>query len=96
MKQNYIKTSVLLPTELTSALDRIAQQSAIPRAALVRRAVQAFVDQDGSSINLHRIASATVFCELALDHIIGISAPDKREALSAAAKARMEEFHVAR
>lgn len=96
MKTDFIKTSVLLPGQITRELDRIATVTGIKRAALVRQAVEAFVGQDSSSLDLHRIATATAYCEVALDHIIGISAPEKRADLHNAVRARMDEFHVAR
>jgi hypothetical protein len=96
MNYDNIKTSLLIPGDLSRALDSISVQTDVPKATLMRQAVQAFVEQHGLASNLRHVASAVLYCELALDHIIGISAPEKRDALKAAAEARMEQIHVAR
>ncbi|UVO53721.1 ribbon-helix-helix domain-containing protein [Sphingomonas sp. SUN039] len=96
MRNDYVKTSILIPGDMNRELDRVADATAVPKATLIRQAIQAFVDQDGLAVNLRRVAAATEFCQVALDHIIAVSAPERRTELAAAAKAQMDQFHVAR
>ena len=96
MKQEFYKTSVLISRDLNVALQRLAAENDIPKATLVRQAMQAFVDQDGHAANLRRIAWATESCQAALDHILSISAPEKRAEISADVSARMERYHAPR
>ena len=96
MKQDYYRTTILIPDALNRELDRLAVQTDVPKAAIVRQAVQAFVDQDTNAANLRRIAWATESCQAALDHILSISAPEKRAEISADVTARMERYHAPR
>ena len=93
MKQNYYRTTILIPDAVNRELDRLAVEIDVPKAAIVRHAIQAFLDQDANAANLRRIAWATEACQVALEHIISISAPEKQGHLDSLVRQRMDDHH---
>jgi predicted transcriptional regulator len=84
-----------LSGEMATRLAGLGAKTGLTRTDLIRLAIDQYLDfHAGRSVNLHRLAEITEFCQLALDQWLRQAAPEQRGAIIDAVIARMDEFHA--
>lgn len=95
MSQNFVRTSVLFNADRVAQIDKFCLDSGTTRSALIREAVDAYLDRRSSlPENPKRVAMLREFNQVALDVLIREQAPERREEILATVQDRMERYHA--
>lgn len=84
-----------LSDEMAGRLAALGGKTGLTRTDLIRLAVDQYLDfYAGRSVNLHRMAELTEYCQLALDQLLHAAAPDQRGRIVEAVIERMDQYHA--
>lgn len=95
MAKKFTKVTVNFADDRIKQLDAICAVNGSIRSAIIRQAVDAYLDRSvGGTTNFDRIAMTSEFTQAAVDILIREQAPDRRDEILATVEERMEKYHA--
>jgi metal-responsive CopG/Arc/MetJ family transcriptional regulator len=95
MAKKFTKITVNLTDDRIQQLDARCAENGTIRSAVIREAVNAYLDgREGGITNFGRIAMTSEFTQVAVDILIREQAPDRRDEILATVEERMEQYHA--
>jgi metal-responsive CopG/Arc/MetJ family transcriptional regulator len=95
MSLKFLRTSIAFGEARALQIDQLCETQGITRTAMIRDAVNAYLDRQGQgTLNTERMAMTSEFTQAAVDILIREQAPERRDEIIATVEQRMELYHA--